>query len=251
MAPIAPPKKLELTELIDMLRGPYVEIEVGEKPDSKIFNLPKLVLCHYSPYFDRCFNGGFKEATEQKLHLPEDNVKFFEPLMNYMIQGKVPEEMLFGGWPTDRTGRVRGREIWKWEMTCVKFMEYSDKYGLGAIACDLLYSFMDRAWRPHNDFKRVWACPPAEAISAIFRFAPAGHPLRALAVSGACYKSIPGPHDCDRKTAKYTCPKECLNFEQNYDGFAAEMVLLLRSEINKQKNFIWSSDLRYDQKPLD
>jgi hypothetical protein len=218
-----------------MLRGPYVEIEVGEKPNSKIFNLPKLVLCHYSPYFDRCFSGGFEEATEQKLYVPEDDVKFFEPLMNFMLQGKVPEKVLFGGLPADRTDGMMSREIWPWEMTCVEFMEYSDKYELAAIACDLLYSSMDKAWRPHSGFKRVWTYSTKETIDAIFRIAPAGHPLGALAVSSALYESIPNRHSWDGTQTTYTCPKFCRDFEQNCDGFAAEMVLLLRSKLTSRK----------------
>lgn len=38
-----------------MISGPKVDIYVG--PTKKHYSLPKLLLCHYSTYFDRCFNG--------------------------------------------------------------------------------------------------------------------------------------------------------------------------------------------------
>ena len=49
------------------------------------FHLPKDILCYYSTYFDRCFHGGFKEAAEQQLTLPEDRIEYFQHLLDYMI----------------------------------------------------------------------------------------------------------------------------------------------------------------------
>jgi hypothetical protein len=49
------------------------------------------MLCYYSTYFDRCFNGGFKEAQEQKLVLPEGRVEYFQHLLDYMfVNGREP-----------------------------------------------------------------------------------------------------------------------------------------------------------------
>jgi hypothetical protein len=47
--------------------------------------LPKDILCHYSRYFDRCFNGNFEESKEQKLNLPEDKPEWFELLLDSMF----------------------------------------------------------------------------------------------------------------------------------------------------------------------
>jgi len=49
-----------LISLYRMLSGPRVDIYVGEK--KKHYRLPKLMLCHYWPFFDKCFNVHFQEG---------------------------------------------------------------------------------------------------------------------------------------------------------------------------------------------
>jgi hypothetical protein len=68
-----------------MISGPKVDLYVGE--EKKHYNLPKPLLCHYSDYFDACFNGNFSEAQSQKLELPDDKVQEFEILLEYMLRG--------------------------------------------------------------------------------------------------------------------------------------------------------------------
>jgi hypothetical protein len=63
-----------------------VEILVG--PTKKSFILAKALLCHRSPYFDRAFNGGFKEAVEQVLCLPEISIETFQLVVQYLYTGK-------------------------------------------------------------------------------------------------------------------------------------------------------------------
>ncbi|KAL2074346.1 hypothetical protein VTL71DRAFT_8124 [Oculimacula yallundae] len=82
------PKKPTLDEHIKMIIGPKVDIYVGES--IKHYRLPKLLLYYYSPYFDRCFNGGFKEGTEQKLELPDDKIEDFEVIIEYMLRSTIP-----------------------------------------------------------------------------------------------------------------------------------------------------------------
>lgn len=65
------------------MSGPKVDIYVGL--ESIHYRLPKDILCHYSLYFDRCFNGHFKEAIEQELTLREDLPEFFDLLLDYMF----------------------------------------------------------------------------------------------------------------------------------------------------------------------
>ncbi|KAI9050117.1 hypothetical protein LZ554_006258 [Drepanopeziza brunnea f. sp. 'monogermtubi'] len=56
------PRTSEFLRLCKMLSGPKVDIYVGK--NKKHYNLPKELLCYYSPYFDRCFNGESKEVNE-------------------------------------------------------------------------------------------------------------------------------------------------------------------------------------------
>lgn len=41
--------------------SPSVKFIIG--PEEKIYTIPKDLLCHYSPYFVACFNGGFREGV--------------------------------------------------------------------------------------------------------------------------------------------------------------------------------------------
>jgi hypothetical protein len=76
---------LSLMQQQSKFTGPKVDIYVGV--NSKHFNLPKDILCYYSSYFERCFNGRFEEGEEQKLTLPEDKLDYFQILLDYMFLG--------------------------------------------------------------------------------------------------------------------------------------------------------------------
>ncbi|KAK4692430.1 hypothetical protein P7C71_g4777, partial [Lecanoromycetidae sp. Uapishka_2] len=53
-----------------------VDIVVG--PAKKVFKIHKEILCSASTYFRAALNGGFKEAEEQTVELPDDKVKVFK-----------------------------------------------------------------------------------------------------------------------------------------------------------------------------
>ena len=76
-----------------MISGPKVDVYVG--PNKKHYNLPKLLLCHYSDFFDVCFSGNFAEGQSQKLELPDDQVEEFEILLEYMLRGSSMKSINF------------------------------------------------------------------------------------------------------------------------------------------------------------
>lgn len=82
------PRHIETLTANRMISGPRVDVYVG--PNKKQYNVPKLLLWHYSDFFDRCFNGKFAEAQSQKVDLPEDNVEDFEILLEFMLRGTSP-----------------------------------------------------------------------------------------------------------------------------------------------------------------
>jgi len=84
----APPPFLSHTDIDRMISGPKVDVYVG--PTQKYYNLPKLLLCHYSEFFEVCFNGDFMEKSSQKLYLPDDNIGDFEILLEFMLSGTTP-----------------------------------------------------------------------------------------------------------------------------------------------------------------
>lgn len=55
-----------------------VDIYVG--PSKVLFRLYKSKICARISYFDKMFNGNFKEASENTAYLPEDNPASFDLL---------------------------------------------------------------------------------------------------------------------------------------------------------------------------
>ncbi|KAH7348888.1 hypothetical protein BKA65DRAFT_398386 [Rhexocercosporidium sp. MPI-PUGE-AT-0058] len=66
-----------------------VDIHVGEAPNAKHFRIHKAILCQKVPFFDTMFNGGFKEATENKANLPSDRWETFDVLQEWVYTGTL------------------------------------------------------------------------------------------------------------------------------------------------------------------
>ena len=66
-----------------------VEITVG--PDEVLFKLHKGLLCNASTYFKAALEGGFKEASEKKISLPEDDPDMFKRFQLWLYTGSVVE----------------------------------------------------------------------------------------------------------------------------------------------------------------
>ncbi|KJX96136.1 hypothetical protein TI39_contig804g00010 [Zymoseptoria brevis] len=69
--------------------GEIVELTVGMGRDRETLKVHKGVICHYSGYFDKALNGGFKEATTGKILLPEEQVGLFKRLIHWLYTGKI------------------------------------------------------------------------------------------------------------------------------------------------------------------
>jgi hypothetical protein len=118
-----------------MISGPKVDIYVG--PERKHHSMPRLLLCHYSDYFDRCFNGMFTEAQSQKLTLPEDNVEDFEMILEYMLHGTARPIAM------EETGTEGVKR-------CMEVLEYAGKYNLGGV-CEAVHDPLKAALVQQND----------------------------------------------------------------------------------------------------
>ncbi|KAF7931562.1 uncharacterized protein EAE98_004298 [Botrytis deweyae] len=64
-----------------------VDIYVGE--EKILFRVYKDILCHEVKFFDRMFNGNFKEAKENTAILPEDDPEVFDMLMSWITYDNV------------------------------------------------------------------------------------------------------------------------------------------------------------------
>ena len=68
-----------------------VTIMVGAK--KKKFVLHKELVCRNAPYFDRMFNGNFKEAKTQKCCLQGEEPSTFELFVSYIYAGHFPADV--------------------------------------------------------------------------------------------------------------------------------------------------------------
>lgn len=64
-----------------------VQVKVG--PGKTLFKLHKKILCNVAPYFEATFEGGFIEATEQVLELPDEDAAMFEHFELWVYTGHV------------------------------------------------------------------------------------------------------------------------------------------------------------------
>jgi hypothetical protein len=92
-----------------------IDIYVGK--NLKHYTVPKDILCYHLSYFDRCFNGHFKEAIELKLIPPDDAVKDFEIILDFVLTGRI--STMFEIIPDD----VDENPV----KECIEFIEYAEK----------------------------------------------------------------------------------------------------------------------------
>ncbi len=76
------------------MNEPKVDVYVG--PDHEHFQLPKGVLCRHSPYFNKAFNGEFKEGKQQSLELVDEDSGAFRLLVQWLLTGDIDEPKPFG-----------------------------------------------------------------------------------------------------------------------------------------------------------
>ncbi|EKD13571.1 hypothetical protein MBM_08289 [Drepanopeziza brunnea f. sp. 'multigermtubi' MB_m1] len=117
-----PPERLSAEVLVKMFDGPRVTIIVGE--EKKVHKLPKLLLCHFSPYFNSCFNMRSKKLSEKELELPDDKPEDFWMLIEFMLRGAVSDKFLMRKAGDDEN-------VLKATVSeCMDFLEYADKYSM-------------------------------------------------------------------------------------------------------------------------
>lgn len=87
-------------------------------------------------FFEKCFNGPFKEGQTQKLELPEDRVEFFEIMIEFMLHGKVENVGSIHEFNLNSTATEDKNEF-------IEFIKYNDKYGLGEISDEAQQEFSE------------------------------------------------------------------------------------------------------------
>lgn len=64
-----------------------VKVFVGSS--RKLFQVHKKPLCRSSEFFDKAFNGGFAEAQDNKIDLPEDSPEIFAVFVRLLYTGRI------------------------------------------------------------------------------------------------------------------------------------------------------------------
>lgn len=187
--------------LLRMMSGPKVDIYVGKS--KKHYPIPKQLLEHYSPYFDKCFNGSFIEGQTQKLKLPEDSVEDFDVLLDYMVYGNVSEVL-----DVLKTGKDTVRR-------CMSFFEYADKYGIADVE-EAIHDPLEKALVAYGaeEFH-------ARYIEVVYRITPSNSPLRILMAKAAL--SFAG---LDNDIHPYQ------KQEEQVEGFAADLLKQTRASLD-------------------
>lgn len=150
---------------VRMISGPKVDIYVGT--ERKHYSLPKRLLCHYSAYFDRCFNDEFVEAKLQTLELVDDYVDWFEVLAEFMITGSVSHATV------EKVCLDSGNNGPSFN-NIISFIQYAENYGLGEASSDVVLNPLKQAYARYGFFDSY------EHIQIIFRAVPKGNPLRGV-----------------------------------------------------------------------
>jgi hypothetical protein len=81
---------IEHTDSSGRLDGPIVEICVGKEPHQKIFSVHQGLIAPRSEFFERAFNGNWKETESRLVNLPEDNARIFSLYVQLLYTGKIP-----------------------------------------------------------------------------------------------------------------------------------------------------------------
>lgn len=186
-----------------MNRRPLVDVYVG--PEKKHYPLPKLLLIHHSKFFEKCFNGQFKEGQTQKLDLPEDKVFHFDILIEYMSRGNPSLVVNAAG---NKAFIIR---------QCMDFIQYAGKYDLWE-ATSAVYEPLNKAFLQWGPRSKGQLPITGLDIETVFRVVPAGHSLRTLIAAAAL--SFGGISSSPFRAQ-----------EEKVEGFAAEMLRQFRNNV--------------------
>jgi BTB/POZ domain-containing protein len=126
-----------------------VDIYVG--PSKKRFRLYKANLCARIPYFEKMFNGNFKEASENVAYLTEDDPASFDLLAdwaNHPMTSKSPRSI----WELTTTKLKDGKEVASWDP--VGFYSLAEKYCLPELQ-DIIMDALVQHHKVQNELPSV------------------------------------------------------------------------------------------------
>jgi hypothetical protein len=66
-----------------------VKISVGDSKNPEVFQVHKKFFCGNTPYFDKMFNGNFRECIDQSATFPEDEPRIWKLLIGWLYKGTI------------------------------------------------------------------------------------------------------------------------------------------------------------------
>ncbi|RFU31004.1 hypothetical protein B7463_g5323, partial [Scytalidium lignicola] len=222
MAPKPEAPKKSVVKIIDLISGPQVELYIG--PNKHHYALPKRLLCHYSTYFDSCFNNGFIESQTQSIELRDDKVEHFEMLMEFWLKGSMDD--WFKAHPTKKKPVAQ----------CIEFLAFADKYGFDVVEAmeapltnAIGKSDPSRPNKKINHAEEIRGCD----IELVYRMTSVGSPLRRLIVEAVL-------------SARGIRNSRIFHHQEiEVHGFAADMLDLIREQVNTIK---WTDPVTLEKK---
>lgn len=170
----------------DMLDAIAV-IKVG--PEKKEFWIHKGVLCRAGSFFQAALEGGFKEALEQTIEMPEADVGAFKQFLVWLYSGQFPDPM------------ASSTEEANWDLF-VQLYIFAETYGIPALQNDSI-DVLCKLWELGDMF-------PSDIIKKAYKATPSNSPLRKFMVDvGLDFWKI-SETDLFREDHLSRCPKEWL-----------------------------------------
>jgi BTB/POZ domain len=149
-----------------------VDIYVG--PSKKRFRLYKTNLCARIPYFDKMFNGNFKEASENVAYLTEDDPASFDLLAdwaNHPMTSKSPRSIR----ELTTTKLKDGKEVASWDP--VGFYSLAEKYCLPELQ-DIIMDALIQHHKVQNEL------PSVGFVVRAYKHTSTGSPLTKYCAEG-------------------------------------------------------------------
>ena len=225
-----------------------VDIYVGQERIH--YHLSLKLLSHHSSYFDKAFNGDFKEGATKRLDLPDEDIHAFNLLVQWIYSGQVntPKRTeaatADGGgvvpapWPQTSTyTSAIGKQ--KFEIQELYPIDYSshlklyvlaDKFDMRILKNETIDAIMRAGYGTQRSIISEWGPAPftvsymhfnpsytrfnPEIITWIYQNTLPGSPLRKLASTSAAYTML-------LKKVTVGHYKECLHGEFVVDMFTA------------------------------
>ncbi|KAA6407868.1 MAG: hypothetical protein FRX48_08219 [Lasallia pustulata] len=215
---------MDAGKFCELLNGAMVDIYVGQERIH--YHLSLKLLSHHSSYFDKAFNGGFKEGATKRLDLPDEDIHAFNLLIQWIYSGQVntPKhteaatvdggDLVPAPWPQTSTyNPANGKQ--KFEIQALYPIDYNshlklyvlaDRFDMGTLKNETIYAIMRAGYSTKRAIIREWGPAPypasymrfnpsytrfnPETIAWIYENTLPGSPLRKLASTSAAYTML-------------------------------------------------------------